>query len=135
MEFCKFYFLLISIDVILSIFRILPSFYGSLTLLHKSTINGHTSNDHVVVSVVYGASLVLLFSVSFLYHCVFYLNNNLTLKDLLHRMDRAMIYIFIAGSYFPWLLLEHFKFTFIVSVLKYLIWILASLGIIYQQVC
>lgn len=44
------------------------------------------------------------------------------------------IYIFIAGSYFPWLILERFKYNFLVDILKYLIWILAGLGIIYQQV-
>lgn len=57
-----------------------------------------------------------------------------TLKDLLHRGDRAMIYIFIAGSYFPWLSLTMPAHPTITFTLKWLIWILASLGIIYQQV-
>jgi monocyte to macrophage differentiation protein len=30
-------------------------------------------------------------------------------------------------------MLEHFKYAFIVEILKYLIWILAALGILYQQ--
>jgi monocyte to macrophage differentiation protein len=86
------------------------------------------------VALIYGSALVLLFSVSFLYHCVFYSNRNQFMKDLLHRMDRAMIYIFIAGSYYPWLILEHSEYTSIVTVLKWLVWILAALGILYQQI-
>jgi monocyte to macrophage differentiation protein len=49
-------------------------------------------------------------------------------------MDRAMIYVFIAGSYFPWLNLGHTLHPDVICVLKWLIWVLAGLGIIYQQV-
>lgn len=84
---------------------------------------------------IYGSALVLLFSISTAFHCVFYTNKDLLLKDILHRMDRAMIYVFIAGSYFPWLNLGHTQHPYIVCVLKWLIWVLAALGIIYQQVC
>ena len=52
-------------------------------------------------------------------------------KDLLHRSDRAMIYLFIAGSYTPWLNLRHLDG---VSVeLRWAVWLLALLGITYQQ--
>jgi monocyte to macrophage differentiation protein len=45
-----------------------------------------------------------------------------------------MIYIFIAGSYFPWLSLGHSSHPYIILVLKWVIWLLAALGIMYQQV-
>lgn len=45
-----------------------------------------------------------------------------------------MIYIFIAGSYFPWLNLGHATHPLIVTVLNWFIWILAAIGILYQQV-
>lgn len=87
-----------------------------------------------MVSFIYGSALILLFCVSTAFHCVFYCNKDLVLKDVLHRMDRAMIYIFIAGSYFPWLNLGHTSHPYIICSLKWWIWVLAVLGIIYQQV-
>ena len=52
-------------------------------------------------------------------------------RDVLHRCDRAMIYLFIAGSYTPWLNLRHLDG---VSVeLRWAVWLLALLGITYQQ--
>jgi monocyte to macrophage differentiation protein len=54
-------------------------------------------------------------------------------KDVLHRSDRAMIYIFIAASYFPWLTLTPLPPDGWAAELWWLIWILASCGILYQQ--
>lgn len=110
-------------------FRIIPSFYALYVLHSKS----HTS-DQKLVSIIYGSALILLFSISFFYHWVFYRHRNLMLKDFLHRLDRAMIYVFIAGSYYPWLILENFQYPTIASLLRWLVWILAGLGIFYQQV-
>lgn len=56
------------------------------------------------------------------------------LKDILHRCDRAMIYIFIAGSYFPWLSLSSPVQSHVLTFLKWFVWTLAALGIMYQQV-
>lgn len=55
------------------------------------------------------------------------------MKVVLHRCDRAMIYIFIAASYFPWLYmnLEGNKTQF--YYMSYVIWIMAAMGIAYQQ--
>lgn len=55
------------------------------------------------------------------------------LKDVLHRCDRAMIYVFIAGSYFPWLTLEQLPNEGWASSMNWIVWILAIFGIIYQQ--
>lgn len=55
------------------------------------------------------------------------------LKDVLHRCDRAMIYVFIAGSYFPWLTLEPLPNDGWASSMSWFVWILALLGIVYQQ--
>lgn len=45
-----------------------------------------------------------------------------------------MIYVFIAGSYFPWLTLEHLPNEGWSSQMKWIVWFLAVIGIIYQQI-
>lgn len=55
------------------------------------------------------------------------------MKDALHRCDRAMIYIFIAASYFPWLNIEYFSDNDLFSM-RYVVWIMAIMGILYQQI-
>lgn len=64
----------------------------------------------------------------------------MSLKDLLHRCDRAMIYVFIAASYFPWLNYElflnsmHGDDALLLSTMRILVWIMAAVGILYQQI-
>uniref|UniRef100_A0A182QNL9 Monocyte to macrophage differentiation factor n=1 Tax=Anopheles farauti TaxID=69004 RepID=A0A182QNL9_9DIPT len=107
---------------------VLPSVYAGLTLYSRSQTSAQT-----LAAVIYGAALSMLFFVSTCFHCVCYCNHNRPLKDALHRCDRAMIYIFIAGSYYPWLSLGHTTHPQIVSVVKWSVWVMAVLGIIYQQ--
>lgn len=57
-----------------------------------------------------------------------------TLKDVLHRCDRGMIYIFIAGSYFPWLTIEQLPQEGVSSHMRWVIWIMAIMGVVYQQI-
>lgn len=110
---------------------VLPAICLGAQLLWRST-----SLAQFGVGLVYGASLALLFIVSTVFHCVFYCQRNRPLKEVLHRCDRAMIYIFIAGSYFPWLALSSPPGTHAVlfASLKWTTWLLAAFGIVYQQV-
>ncbi|XP_031353187.1 monocyte to macrophage differentiation factor 2 isoform X3 [Photinus pyralis] len=108
---------------------IAPSIWATLELLYRSH-NG----AQFFSGLVYGAALIFLFCVSTCFHCVFYRHKHGHLKDVLHRCDRAMIYIFIAGSYFPWLTLQSLPSNCWASSMKWLVWLLAALGIVYQQV-
>lgn len=108
---------------------VLPSVYAGLNLYFRSY-----TGAQMLSAVIYGIALTMLFFVSTFFHCVFYCNRNRQLKDVLHRCDRAMIYIFIAGSYYPWLSLGHTSHPQIVSVVKWCVWAMAILGIIYQQI-
>ncbi|KAF7418390.1 monocyte to macrophage differentiation factor 2-like isoform X1 [Vespa mandarinia] len=108
---------------------IVPSIIGSLELFRRSI-----TWTQFVSACVYGTSLILVFVVSTFFHSVHYCNHNRQLKDALHRCDRAMIYIFIAASYFPWLNVDHFPGDKLLFTMRYAVWIMAMLGILYQQI-
>lgn len=57
---------------------------------------------HIVSSAVYGASLILLYTSSTLYHLI----PNIPLKKVFQKLDHAMIYILIAGTYTPYTLVN-----------------------------
>ncbi|MDP3965351.1 MAG: hemolysin III family protein [bacterium] len=57
---------------------------------------------HVVGFSIFGASLVLLYFFSTLYH---FLSKNHPAKDLFRILDHVMIYVLIAGTYTPLVLL------------------------------
>ncbi|XP_076243407.1 monocyte to macrophage differentiation factor 2 [Calliopsis andreniformis] len=108
---------------------VLPSIIGSLELIRRST-----TWTQLVSAYVYGTSLILVFAVSTFFHSVHLYNHNRQLRDALHRCDRAMIYIFIAASYFPWLNVDHFPHDELLFTMRYAVWIMAVLGILYQQI-
>ncbi|NLT70263.1 MAG: hemolysin III family protein [Verrucomicrobiaceae bacterium] len=60
------------------------------------------SGWHVVGVSVFGSSLVLLYGASTLYH----LATSHEKKRLLQILDHALIFVLIAGSYTPWLLVS-----------------------------
>ncbi|KRT80747.1 hypothetical protein AMK59_5789, partial [Oryctes borbonicus] len=115
-------------NVVTHAIGVIPSLLATHELWSRS-YNG----AQFISTIIYGATLVFLFSISTSFHCVFYSSKNGPLKDLLHRCDRAMIYIFIAGSYFPWLTIQQFPDNGWSSSMKWFIWLLAFLGITYQQ--
>ncbi|XP_066137638.1 uncharacterized protein [Euwallacea fornicatus] len=108
---------------------IFPSILGTTELCRRSE-----NNTQLLSAFVYGLTLISLFCVSTSFHCVFYYQSQKTLKDILHRCDRGMIYIFIAGSYFPWLTIEQLPQEGWSSHMRWVIWIMALMGITYQQI-
>lgn len=107
---------------------VLPAVYATWALVHKST-----TPCQLWAGLIYGTALIMLFTVSTAFHTSCYLcNSKSRLRKGLHRGDRAMIYIFIASSYFPWLTIMQNMDS--VIDLRYTIWILAAAGILYQQV-
>lgn len=79
---------------------------------------------HGIAAAVYCASMVLLFSVSAAYH---WLPAGAT-KELLRRLDHAAIFLFIAGSYTPFMLgkmAEEGGYWFLGMV-----WLVATIGVV-----
>jgi hemolysin III len=83
---------------------------------------------HGVAAAVYCASMVLLFSVSAAYH---WLPQGDT-KNLLRRLDHAAIFLFIAGSYTPFMLgsVAEAGGRWVLA----LIWAIAAFGIVAKCV-
>jgi len=97
-------------------------------------IQSATTPEQYWAAAVYSCVLIGLFSVSTCFHTVASQGKECLLRDVLHRGDRAMIYLFIAGSYTPWLTLKAYDSNGWSIQLNWAIWILAFFGIIYQQI-
>ncbi len=75
---------------------------------------------------VYGASLVLLFLASTLYHSITHARTKVVLK----RLDHCAIYLLIAGTYTPLLMITLDSFA--ATVMLWLIWIIAVSGVVFK---
>lgn len=84
------------------------------------------SSWHIVSFSIYGATLVLLYLASTLYHAI----QHPGAKQILQRVDHAAIYLLIAGTYTPFLLVS-LRNTWGWTMLI-IIWGLAILGIAYK---
>jgi len=127
---------------------ILPAIYFTWALCKKAT-----TPTQFWAALIYGIALILLFSVSAAFHTTCLCGKS-RIRDILHRGDRAMIYIFIAASYFPWLTLvpnvhEESKSSssilptvlswlgvssIVAADLRWTVWFLAAMGILYQHI-
>ena len=76
------------------------SIAGLAVLVAYASINGDAW--HVVSCSIYGATLILLYSASTLYHAI----PHPAAKAVLRRLDHAAIYLLIAGTYTPFMLVN-----------------------------
>jgi hypothetical protein len=72
--------------------------------------------------------LIIIFRTFFQPFFELFQKNCSWIRDILHRGDRAMIYLFIAGSYTPWLTLRVFAPNGWANQLSWAIWVFAILG-------
>ncbi len=79
---------------------ILLSIVGLAVLVRFSTLRGDAW--HIVSCSIYGATLVLLYTASTLYHSV----PIPRIKGLLRTIDHSAIYLLIAGTYTPFMLVN-----------------------------
>ena len=88
-------------------------------------VNSKTSIE-AASTAVFGATLFILFQSSTLYHAMV----NETAKKVFRKIDHSAIFMLIAGTYTPVLLLT-VKFPFSVAIMS-MTWYLAISGIIYS---
>ena len=97
--------------------------FGLSTLLMKS--NGVVE---VISSIIFGSSMVLLFGASTLYHWV----SNSKVKPILKRIDHIAIYLLIAGTYSPFLVVAIDGWVSTVSIIT--IWTVALFGVGFKAI-
>lgn len=102
----------------------LVSIAGLVLLIVFSTLYGQTG--HVVSCTIFGITLVLLYTASTLYHSF----RRPYIKQIFKIIDHSCIYILIAGTYTPFLLVivrGALGWTIFATV-----WLLTVLGILFQ---
>jgi hemolysin III len=99
---------------------------GLVFLTYAASIRGTAS--HTIGSAVFGSTLLLLYGVSTLYHAL----PVSTTKRVLQKLDHIAIYLLIAGTYTPFLLIKlHGPSGW---RLLALIWMLAIAGILLELI-
>jgi hemolysin III len=102
----------------------LVSIAGLALLIFFSSLYGETS--HIVSCTIFGITLVLLYTASTLYHGF----RQPGIKQILKVIDHSCIYILIAGTYTPFML------VIVRGVLGWtifaVVWLLTVLGILFQ---
>ena len=104
---------------------IIPAIFGIRNLLLVSD-----TTEKFWTALLYGLALILLFSISTIYHSVCLAGFTGSTRFTFHMFDRACIYYFITASYLPWLNLTDLDSR--LDWIRYSIWILAIVGIYYQ---
>ncbi len=94
-----------------------------------ASLEPHRDVWNIVSVAVYGATMVLLYTFSTLYHAL----NRPKTKAVLNYFDHCSIYLLIAGSYTPFCLgaIRHFSPAWAWSIFG-VEWTLAILGIVFQ---
>ena len=100
---------------------------AALTLMILMSVK-HADSARLISSVIYGSSLILLYLASTLYHSI----QSPRAKKLFQILDHCAIYILIAGTYTPFMLIS-LKGTVGYSLLV-AIWSLAIFGIVFKAV-
>lgn len=85
------------------------------------------STGQLIGVAIYGASLILLFLSSTLYHSITHAPSKAALK----RLDHCAIYLLIAGTYTPLLTITLAHSTY-AQIMLVVIWALATAGILFK---
>lgn len=106
-------------------FGLLLSVAGLTILVTLAALRGNAW--HVVACSVYGATLVLLYLASTLYHSI----HSPGAKRILRILDHSAIYLLIAGTYTPFVLVT--LRNLLGWTLFGIVWTLAALGIVFKS--
>ncbi len=104
---------------------VIMSIIGLIALL---TSNADAEFGQQICYIIYGASMITLFSASTLYHSA----TNPKTKSVLKMVDHCAIYLLIAGSYTP--LMFALPSSKTGNIMLMVIWSLAAIGIAFKLI-
>lgn len=102
---------------------VLAALTGAVILISWSALN--TSPAQIAAISIYGATLIATFAASAFYHLAPWDN----VRPLLRRFDHAAIYLKIAGTYTPLVVMIGTGFAYLVLAI---VWMLAVVGIVLK---
>ena len=103
---------------------IILAIVGLVLLIVFATLRGEP--PHIASATIFGASLVLMYTASTLYHGI----QSPVAKPIFRVIDHCSIFVLIAGSYTPFTLISlHGSLGWTMFAI---IWVVAFLGIIYK---
>ncbi len=106
----------------------LLSIAGLVIMLVFSALYGNAW--HIVSVSIYGATLILLYTASTLYHAI----QNEKAKKVLRIIDHSSVYLLIAGTYTPYTLILLWQYSISLGWTMFgIIWFLAILGIVFSS--
>lgn len=92
----------------------------------------HRDAYAIVSSIIYGISMIVLYTMSSIYHG---LSPKLTGKKVMQILDHCTIFLLIAGSYTPFMLCTFREYNHIIGWIMFaLIWGAAILGIVLNAI-
>jgi len=109
------------------LFGVIISVLGLVTLIYRQLILDNYSAYSLLSSIIFGVSLILLYSASTIYHLT--ISKDSVIK-FLRKLDHSMIFVLIAGTYTPIcvILLEGAtRYTMLT-----IIWGIALIGVIFK---
>lgn len=106
-------------------FGVALSVVGFAALLTLAILRGDAWS--IVSASIYGIALILLYTSSTLYHAF----RNPSIKRRLRILDHCAIFVLIAGTYTPFMLIS-LRATLWGSILFVSIWLLAAVGIVLK---
>lgn len=109
------------------LFGAVVSLVGLVVLLYKQFTIGKYTSFSIVASLIFGLSLIFLYTASTVYHLV--ISREGVIK-LLRKLDHSMIFVLIAGTYTPICLIaleSYWRWG-----VFFTIWSLAIMGIVFK---
>lgn len=105
------------------------SLVGLISLVIKACISPGLTNLKLIGVIIFGFSLIFLYTASSIYHLV---NSSEKVIRLLRKLDHSMIYVLIAGTYTPiCLICLNGSLRWYIFII---IWLLAITGILFKMI-